>query len=73
MQSWEQEVEDYENEIGDQILSEEEIMLALELRLPEAHGFAGNMGRHHIIRQTADRLANYRPRFVESVDEFTDL
>lgn len=72
MNKWKEELEKYEDEIKDKILSEEDIMLDLENKLSPADDFLNNMRRHHFIRRASNRLANYRPRFVESVDEFTD-
>jgi hypothetical protein len=73
MNTWKEELEKYENEIGDKILSEEDIMLDLENTLSPADDFLNNMKRHHFIRRASNRLAKYKPRFVESVDEFTEL
>jgi hypothetical protein len=78
MNTWKEELEKYEKEIKDKILSEEDIMLDLENRLSpvdvsSVDAFLNNMRRHHMIRRASARLAKYKPRFVESVDEFTDM
>lgn len=70
---WKKEIENYENEIKDKILTEEEIMFALEKKLTEVRGFEEVMKRHHYIKQNAKRLATYKPRFVESVEDFETL
>ena len=73
MNTWKEELEKYEKEIKDKILSEEDIMLDLENKLSPADDFLNNMRRHHFIRRASNRLAKFHPHFVESVDEFTEL
>jgi hypothetical protein len=48
-------------------------MLDLEDTLSPADNFLNNMRRHYVIRRASNRLAKYKPRFIESVDEFTEL
>lgn len=66
-------VREYEASIADKILSEDEILDDIKKIVPQPHGHIANIGWFASLKYEAKRLANYRPRFVESVDEFTDL
>lgn len=73
MSDWQQLIDDYERENSGRNLTEEQVTEDLKEILPEAHSIAGKRGRHLVIKEVAQRMAHFDPKFVDSVEDFTDL